>query len=436
MSLMMDQRTRFDLRNRFLEERFETVLPQIMAETDIDMWIVAAREHNEDPVMFSMLPATLMSARRTTILIFVKRNDGSVERLCLGRKNGGLNRFYRDVWLNQKNSDWTLDTLLMPDRDDEGKEDLGRPESIMECLCRVVKSYDPQKIGLNFSNVSAFADGLSHTLYLEIIHALPAGYQQRVVSAEHLCVRWLETRTDSELEMYYTIVKKAHDIIRRGLSNEVIKPGVTTNRDVQYWLMEEGERQGGCNWFSTIISLRRRGVNIGTEEVIQPGDIVHCDVGYQIMGYHYDSQANAYVLKDGENEAPAGLQKFYQDSRTIQKTLEASFHEGMTGNEILHEARERLENNTLKAVIYAHPIGVHGHAAGPNIGRTDNQNGVEGTGDHVLHDHTIFAMELSVLGVVPEWPDRPTVMGLETEAIFRDGKIVEIDPQDELYLIR
>ncbi len=437
MALLMSTKRRYDLRNRFLKERLEKILPSIMQETDIDMWIVAAREHNEDPVMFSMLPATMMSARRTTVLVFVKRKDGSVEKMCMGRKNGGLDRFYRNVWVNQKDSNWGLDTLLMPDRDrNEESQETGNPEDIMECLVRLVKNYQPQKIGLNYSEVTAFGDGLSHSLYQKIRESLPPMYQQRIVSAEHLCVRWLETRLDSELKMYQEIVKKAHKIIRRGLSNEVIQPGKTTNKEVEYWLMEEGERQGFFNWFNTIVTLRREGQNIGREEVIQPGDLVHCDVGYQLMGYNYDSQANAYVLKPGEIQPPEGLAALYRESRQAQKTLMETFRLGMTGNEILKEAREKLTGGKLKPFIYVHPLGVHGHGAGPNIGRTDNQECIKGTGDHVVHNQTLFAMEMSVVGDVPEWPEGPTVIGLETETIFRDGHIVEIDPQEDLYLIR
>lgn len=437
MGLFLPIKIRYELRNQILKERLDTLIPALMQETDIDMWIVAAREHNEDPVMFTMLPAPMMSARRTTILVFAKLADGTVDRLCLGRKNAGLNHYYKDAWINQKESDWSFDTMLMPDRDNGDAASDAPAEFQMECLARLVREYSPKKIGLNISPKTAFADGLSHSLYNEIVSSLDEIFRDRITSAEWLCIRWLETRIDAEMYLYRRMVKASHAIIQKGLSNAVIQPGVTRKADLGFWLMEEGERFGFFNWFNAVITIRRNGVNIGKDVVIEPGDLVHVDVGYECMGYHCDSQANAYILRPGESTPPKSLVELYEKARAAHHTLMASFKEGLTGDEILLAARNKLAADYPELVpfIFVHPIGVHGHAAGPNVGRTDNQRFVREMGWYPLHENTLHAMEMCLMGHIPEIPDKYVVMGLETETVFRNGQIEEIDPQKELYLV-
>ena len=66
-----------------IRDRINTILPEIMKREKIDMWIVVAREYNEDPVMLSLLPSPMITARRRTILVFFKKDDGTIERLCI-----------------------------------------------------------------------------------------------------------------------------------------------------------------------------------------------------------------------------------------------------------------------------------------------------------------------------------------------------------------
>ena len=56
--------------NKLQKERLNKLLPQLMEKTDIDRWVLIAREYNEDPIIKTMLPPTWLNARRTTILVF------------------------------------------------------------------------------------------------------------------------------------------------------------------------------------------------------------------------------------------------------------------------------------------------------------------------------------------------------------------------------
>ena len=75
-----DYERRPDIQNRLLEERLDSLLPRLMRETGVDMWLVIAREYNDDPVFLSLVPKPRFTARRTTMLVFFDRGDAGVER--------------------------------------------------------------------------------------------------------------------------------------------------------------------------------------------------------------------------------------------------------------------------------------------------------------------------------------------------------------------
>ena len=52
------------------KDRFDNLLPKLMEETDIDMWVIITREYNEYPLIKTLLPPTWLNARRRTILAF------------------------------------------------------------------------------------------------------------------------------------------------------------------------------------------------------------------------------------------------------------------------------------------------------------------------------------------------------------------------------
>src|SRR6056297_684822 len=84
-----------EIKNRWLDYRINNVLPDIMNKENLDMWIVIAREYNEDPVIMSLLPSPMITARRRTVLVFFKKEDGSIERMCLSRPGTGLDHIYK-----------------------------------------------------------------------------------------------------------------------------------------------------------------------------------------------------------------------------------------------------------------------------------------------------------------------------------------------------
>lgn len=407
------------LRDSILEKRLTMLLPDLMERASIDVWVLIGAEYNEDPVLKTMLPATWLSARRTTMLVIAKnRVSGDIDRLAVARYDVG--RSFKSAW--------------NPDTD---------PDQFMR-LAQIVSSYQPNRIGINTSLHFDHANGLTHTEYARFMEALPARLRGNVVSAEALAVGWLETRIPDEMAMYAHVNETAHAIIKRGLSREAITPGVTTTTELQWWFRETVRGMGLDVWFHPSVSVQRgeapeHAGDFSTkpgEEVIRAGDLVHLDFGIQYLGLHSDTQRMVYILKDGETEPPKGLMTAFEKGNRLQDVLTGNFATGLTGNDVLKRSREQAIAEGLRPSIYTHPIGLHGHAAGATIGMWDAQGGVPGDGDYPVYPNACWSIELNVTDHIAEWGKDVRIM-LEENACF-DGRTVNYiaGRQEGLYVVR
>lgn len=401
--------------NRWLTLRLETVLPKIMKREDFDMWIVACREYNEDPVFMSLIPEPGMSARRLTVLVFHKQEDGTVERFVLARAGIGGD-LYQPVWNQELGDQWTNLRAMLEQR-------------------------QPKRIGINVGHTFAFGDGLTHALYEEMMSAIGETFASRCASAERLAVGWLEERTYEETVAYEGIMQIAHGVISEAFSSRVVHPGITTAEDVVWWIRQRFVDLGLKPWFQPSVSIQRRGAvglgSVSSNEIIMPGDLLHCDVGFGYLRLNTDTQQNAYVLRRGEKDAPKGLKNALKAANRLQDIVRQEMRVGRTGNEILQSSREIALSEGLVPRIYNHPIGYHGHGAGTTIGLFDMQEGVPGRGDYPLYESTCHALELNVKFPVPEWDDQEVTMALEQTILIRDEHAWFLDGrQKSLHLIR
>jgi len=405
-------RDRAEVIDRILEERLDTIIPQIMREQGVSMWVLMAREYFEEPVVESLLDARSMAARRRTILVFSDPGEGQpIERLTVSRY--GLAGLFEPSW----------------DPDEEPDQ--------WQAVADIIADRDPANIAINFSDLTAFGDGMTLSQHRLMMNALPADYHERIVSGETLAVRWLETRTPSELEIYPGVVRIAHALIDRALSNAVITPGVTTADDVVWWYREELSRLGLTPWFHPSIGIQREGADamLRGDTVIEPGDLLWTDFGITYLRLSTDTQHLAYVLKPGETQAPAGLQQGLAASNRVQDILMSHFETGLSGNEVLARARAEAIAEGLDPSIYSHPIGTHGHGAGPAIGFWDNQD-ADPRAAGSINANTAWSIELTSYNAVPEWGGQVVDFRTEEDAFF-DGETVRFldGRQTEIKLI-
>ncbi len=415
--------------DKWLQIRLDSVLPKVMKRAEIDCWVICNQEYNEDPVYWTLTPVSQITARRLTILVFYQRQDGTVERYCITHPIGVITDYFKQMWTNPKGQNWA-------GRYKE-EERYFKEETQWECLGRVLRDLNPDKIGLNISETFAYADGLSHTLYEKIMQHLSPEQQKKVVSAENIAVGWLETRCEEEMAAYNGIVQIAHTMIAEAYSNKVIHPGVTTAEDVKYWMMQKSVDLGFWPWFDYEVSIIRPGnVRPPKDSAILPGDMLHCDVGFRYLNLCTDTQELCYILKDDELEAPKDLREAMKVTNRLQEITAEQFVEGRTGNEILKAALEKAAAEGIKATIYTHPLGFHGHAAGPVIGLWDKQQGVEGDGDYPLYDNTAYSLELNARVYVESFGAELS-MSMESDILFKNGKVYYLGGrQTEFHLVK
>ena len=408
---VLTHREQAPLVKSWIVKRFDTILPALMQREGIDMWIIVSREYNDDPVFRSMAPLTTFSSRRRTILVFYNPGGGKpVERVSIGRFDyDGLFRVIAT------HNDMQYDGLR-----------------------KFVEERDPKAIGINESDAWNHADGLSANEKRRLTDALGPKYAGRVKSAEMLAVGWLETKIPEELEAYRHVMKVAHLVIREAFSNKAITPGKTTSDDVVWWMRQRVAEMGHGSWFHPSVTIHRQGGTKPGDNVIQRGDMLHTDFGLVYLGFSTDTQHNAYVLKPGETDAPQGLKDGLKAANRLQDLTMQFAKLGRTGNQALADTRAQAVKEGIVPSIYCHPVGYHGHGAGPPIGMTDYQEGVPVRGDYVFRPSTWHSIELNATHKVPEWGGQPVRFALEEDAaILADGSWDWIDGrQTTFYLIK
>ena len=389
--------------NKLQKDRLTNLLPTLMEKTGIDMWVLIAREYNEDPIIKTMLPPTWLNARRTTIIVFsLDSKSKKFESVAIARYAFGDN--IPSIWNKEKQpNQW-------------------------EALKDYIVNKNPKKIGINTSSYESLADGLSKYHYDQLYNVLPSKLRNKIVSAEDLAIAWIETRTELEMTVYSQLIEISSSIIREAFSTKVITPGITTTDDVVWWMREKVKKLGLDTWFHPSVDVQRKDNSdlyafdgLSKFDIIQPGDLVHCDFGITYLTLNTDTQELAYVLKPGETSAPEYLINALKEGNRVQDIFTNNFKQGATGNEILKQSLNQGKAEGLRPSIYTHPLGTYGHSAGTTIGMWDSQNGVPYTGDHPLQFNTSYAIELNTTVYIPEWKKDVRIM-LEVPGFFdEDG---------------
>lgn len=415
----------------------KNVLPELMREAGVDMWIIT--EEDRDVFLF-LVPAA---------------KDGLVRYfphfLVFSMEPGSREPEERLIGNTEDPAEWGP---LFPGDVFSYKESL-------ETLGRLIRDKKPGRIAVGRGRTPELERTLSE-------------YGSRLVSAELLSQRWIETRIPREIDAYKTVVDVTHRIIAGAFSSRVITPGVMTTGDVDWWVKQKLHDLGLGDVFGPTVMVWRSleenkkygdpaslfDITIppycGNNTVIRRGDMLSCDFGIRYLGLETDIQQVGYVLNEGESDVPAGLKKALSQGNRLQDILAAEFRQLRTGNEILFAALEKAREEGLRAEIYCHPMGTYvyryglkggvfpkgGVDAGPSIGAEGHFDGQGNqlptrAGERVLHVNTAYAMELDVTYAVPEWHGQDVRIVLEEKVIYtKDGLIFPGGRQTEFHILR
>ncbi len=362
----------YAIKDQCLKERLEIILPQVMEDADVDMWIVASKEYHEDPTFKAMVPAEYLTARRITMFAFSKEADG-IHRYSLSMPDKSVAKFYESKW-------------------QFGKEDQ------MEALKRLIEEKDPKRIALNMSKEFAVCDGFSIGLYQMFKESLGEDIMNKMVNDDLLAMKFMEIRTPTELKLMPEVMSVAHDIMERMYTTDVIKPGITTTNDLEWFMKEEVNKLGLTYWFEPTMDLQRKNGDESRHDscVIQKGDLLHCDFGIYYMNMCTDTQRLGYVANDDEDTMPQYLLDGMKVGNRFQDIVRENMIVGRTGNEVFEAAMKQAKEEGIQAMLYSHPCNMYGHGPGPTIGLFSNQNAIPVKGDVKLSNNTVYALELNV----------------------------------------
>ena len=289
--------------NQIRNDKFDLILPEVMRENGIDMWIIMNREGNFDPLYPDMGEGYVGS---TGYYIFTDKGEERIERAVLGisgyllKEGGAYDYFGSELELKD-----------------------------------FVTERNPKRIGLNFSKSIGGADGLSYSGYLELAEILGEDFEARFVSAEKLVSDFRSRRVASEIAVYGEACELAYQIAEKALSNEIITPGITTLEDVAWWMKEQLFKHNLESSFgmpSVYITGIRGILATSTDRIIQRGDVIMIDWGVGLMNMYTDMKRMAYVLREGETEVPPGIQNAFDQAVEVRNIIKKTIKPGCDGS--------------------------------------------------------------------------------------------------------
>jgi Xaa-Pro aminopeptidase len=425
------------MQQQWLEKRLDTFLPALMRKHGVDMWVIPMREYMEDPILKALTAPETFAARRRTIYVFFDKCAATaapvapscIERIALGgTSQGGVFDARRatakaagDVGRGQQAELWG--------------------DQQWEVLEEVIAERDPRVIAINRSTVFAFSDGLTSGELQGMTAALDEKWTSRFRNAEALPLELIAIRLPEEEAFFEKMNALVWSMTQEMFSSKTITPGKTKTSDLVWWWRQRVNDLGLDTWFQPSVSVQRQdktAAEIGSDPVIERGDVLHCDVGITVARLNTDTQHNAYVLREGETAAPKGLQQALANANALQDIVVSEIRPGRTGNEILEASLARMKEKGINGTVYSHPVGLHGHGAGPLIGLWDYQTGVPGRGDAKVIPSMWYSIELQATTPVPEWNNQAVRMAQEEDVIIdADGKVRWAKGrQDRLFLVK
>ncbi len=386
-------RERVKLTEKWWRWKREHVLPMVMREQGVDLWIIRDDEadlyyDNQGPVYVSLLPADHQGM--TYPSKYAAPGSQKLPRFLM---------FY-----------------------DTGEEiEYVEPRDYAH-IADLVKQRDPSKIAVGQYNKE------------KLISTLGKKYGSRSIDSWTLGVRWLETVGPERISVYHHVQRVANEVIAEAFSNNVVIPDVTTTEDLNWWVLHEYVEMGLDMENYPTINVQRNDENMakyndppecfrngrtnnGVSVVIRRGDIISCDTDLYMYGLITDSHQHAYVLKRGETDVPEPLKESLRKVNRIQDLFRKEFKVGRTGKEIVAASRKIVpEEGIIATELGFHPppmyiwrfwLGgymfdrksyVAGMTSGPGYYPTSIV-----TNNHKLHYNTLFAFEPHTRVAVSGW---------------------------------
>lgn len=404
-----EARRRWERMNQIRAEKFDLILPNVMRENDIDMWIVMSKEGHPDPLFVDLGQGYVSSIG---YYIFADRGEQRIERAALGISGYHLEQ------------SGAYDMV-------EGSFDLRA----------FVEERNPARIAVNTSHEIGAADGLSHTGYQHLKETLGAPWNTRLVSAEKLVSDFRSRRVASEIVAFGEACEMARNIAEQAFSNAVITPNVTTLEEVAWWMQDQLLQKGLGSSFgmpSVYITGPDGIAAISTDRIIRRGDLLMIDWGVGYLNFFTDVKRIAYVLREGEEAPPAGIRHAFEQALKVRPIVKRSIQAGKTAREnlaiihrdleaagfaIMKEFNKPTDTEKTEVIVGCHSVGNLGHGVGPSIAWFNPKRF-----EFMIHPTNLLSIEFFAYTPAAEWGGKKVRIPLEDDAIVTERGVEWLYP--------
>lgn len=274
---------------------------------------------------------------------------------------------------------------------------IGYEKGVGATIRRLIEEIKPKRIAVNYSRDIPSADGLTHGLYLLLCDYLKdSPFSDRLVSAESVCSSLRGRKTEMETENLRQAAIIAHQAWERAVSR--IRTGLS-EIEIAGIVQEELQALDAAPSFTTIVNAGAKttpGHGHPTAAILEPGDLLHIDMGARYNGYCSDIQRLLYIKKTGENGLPKDLIRAFETVRDIITEAAQATRAGLPGVDIDALARRRLTELGYPEYRHAlgHQLGRGVHDGGALIGPLWEQYGQSTS--RLLENDNVFTLELEI----------------------------------------
>ena len=415
-SMAQEARRRWEVMAQIRRDKFDYILPEVMRENAIDMWITVMREGLHDP-LYEDLGRGYVGG--VGYYIFTDRGGDRIERVALGI--GG--------YLLERNGAYDIVT---------GSFDLRA----------FVTERDPQRIGVNMAENIGAADGLSYTMHGALVETLGDPYGSRLVSAEKLISDFRSRRVASEIIAFGNAGEISRNIAERALSNDVITPGMTTLEEVAWWMQDQLLDRGLGSSFDmpSVYITGPSGIEAtSSDRIIQRGDLLMIDWCVGLMNLYTDIKRIAYVLRENETVVPAGIQNAFDQALAVREVIRRTIKPGRTAADMLEMLNDEItaagftmmaefnrptDTPATEVIIGCHSVGNLGHGVGPSIAWFNPARL-----QFEIKPTNLFSIELFAYTAADEWGGSKVRIPLEDDAIVTERGVEWLYPVNERILL-
>ena len=396
------------------KKRINQLLPEALKNSGVDVWLVLCRENYNDPI------ATHVGGENASgTAAFLFYNDAAGFHSLVFSPDGEAT---------------ALDELDIHEK----VERVPRGESALVKAVEFIKEKGFKKVAVNTSTTNEMADGMTHSQYSELAELMGSD-ASKLISSEELVYEWLSIKLPEEVEILTQAAQLASDFQHEAYA--MIVPGKTTDAEVAKFLKAKMKEYGVTDaWHPdqnpNVNSGPDRGHSHATDKVIMPGDVIQTDFGVKLYGiWVSDIQRFAYVLKEGETEAPAEILQYWENGKNGSRAALAAMKPGVKGEDVDRAQRDLMDANGSLYVPWStgHPVGYVAHDVGPNLGGARLEK-PRPTAQKLLKEGMVFAFDGFHCWKQPDSTEK-TISVEEMAVVTAEGARYLITPQEDLILV-